>query len=73
MEKVTEESEEKMTNLSHLLKSIRKGLKISQSDLAKRLGCTQGYVSKIERGEADMSAGMLIEFMVWLMEEVKDE
>lgn len=62
-----------MTNLSHLLKSIRKGLKISQSDLAKRLGCTQGYVSKIERGEADMSAGMLIEFMVWLMEEVKDE
>ena len=61
-----------MTNLALLLKAARRDQRISQTDLAERLGCTQGHISKIER-EGGMSAEMLVKLMTWLMEEVKDE
>lgn len=36
------------------LKAIRERLKVTQSDLADALGCTQGRVWQMERGETVM-------------------
>ncbi|QDT27869.1 Helix-turn-helix domain protein [Gimesia panareensis] len=40
--------------LLRLLKETRKQLKVSQVELAKRLGQSQSFVSKCERGERRM-------------------
>lgn len=37
------------------IKKIRYGLGITQDELAEALSVTQGFVSKLERGERDLS------------------
>ena len=38
------------TNLPELLKNVRLENKLSQEEIAKRIGCTRETVSRIERG-----------------------
>jgi transcriptional regulator with XRE-family HTH domain len=45
-----------------VLKSERERLGITQTDLANRLGNTQTFVSKCERGERRIDAVELVEF-----------
>lgn len=45
-----------------VLKAARKRAGVSQVDLAKRLGNTQTFVSKCERGERRIDAVELVEF-----------
>lgn len=45
-----------------VLKAARKRTGMSQSDLAERLGNTQTFVSKCERGERRIDAVELVEF-----------
>ena len=45
-----------------VLKSARKRAGVSQVDLAERLGNTQTFVSKCERGERRIDAVELVEF-----------
>ncbi len=40
-------------NVGEAIKDLRCRKKLSQKDLAKRLGITQGYLSLIERGERE--------------------
>lgn len=37
------------------IKKLRYAYGMTQLDLAKALNCTQGFVSKLERGERDLS------------------
>ncbi|WP_242109097.1 helix-turn-helix domain-containing protein [Luteimonas aquatica] len=45
-----------------VLKAARKRVGVSQVDLAERLGNTQTFVSKCERGERRIDAVELVEF-----------
>lgn len=45
-----------------VLKAARKRIGVSQVDLAERLGNTQTFVSKCERGERRIDAVELVEF-----------
>ncbi|MEA9913492.1 helix-turn-helix transcriptional regulator [Xanthomonas campestris pv. raphani] len=45
-----------------VLKTARKRAGVSQADLAERLGNTQTFVSKCERGERRIDAVELVEF-----------
>lgn len=46
-----------------LLRDVRKSAKLSQSDLAAKLGETQSFVSKCERGERRLD---IVELRWWL-------
>lgn len=48
--------------LLSILKTTRKRMGVSQVELAKRLGNTQTFVSKCERGERRIDAVELVEF-----------
>ena len=48
--------------LLSVLKTARKRMGVSQVELAKRLGNTQTFVSKCERGERRIDAVELVEF-----------
>ena len=48
--------------LLSVLKTARKSMGVSQVELAKRLGNTQTFVSKCERGERRLDAVELIDF-----------
>lgn len=48
--------------LLSILKTSRKRVKVSQVELAERLGNTQTFVSKCERGERRIDAVELVEF-----------
>lgn len=48
--------------LLSVLKTARKRMGVSQVDLAERLGNTQTFVSKCERGERRIDAVELVEF-----------
>lgn len=48
--------------LLSVLKAARKRMGVSQVDLAERLGNTQTFVSKCERGERRIDAVELVEF-----------
>ncbi|BAN51101.1 helix-turn-helix domain-containing protein [Metapseudomonas resinovorans] len=45
-----------------VLRAVRKRLGVSQVELAERLGNTQTFVSKCERGERRVDAVELVEF-----------
>ncbi|HDS1136303.1 XRE family transcriptional regulator [Stenotrophomonas maltophilia] len=45
-----------------VLKAARKRARVTQSELAERLGNTQTFVSKCERGERRIDAVELVEF-----------
>lgn len=45
-----------------VLRATRQGLGVSQVELAERLGNTQTFVSKCERGERRIDAVELVEF-----------
>lgn len=47
---------------SKILRSLRIGAKLTQIDIAKRLGCTVSHVSKVELGDQIVSVG---EFLAW--------
>lgn len=47
---------------AHVMKSIRKEYRISQTELARRLGRTQSYISKLERGTRGMEIFELMEY-----------
>ncbi|MEX2042895.1 helix-turn-helix domain-containing protein [Pseudomonas aeruginosa] len=48
--------------LLDVLRAVRKRLGVSQVDLAERLGNTQTFVSKCERGERRVDVVELVEF-----------
>lgn len=48
--------------LLDVLRTVRKRLGVSQVDLAERLGNTQTFVSKCERGERRVDVVELVEF-----------
>ena len=52
--------------LPHLLKAFRKNAKLTQADLAVRLGVTQQTVSAMERNAKAMSAERLMRVMAIL-------
>ena len=54
--------EKKKAIFSHVLKSIRTEYNISQNDLAGRLGVTQSYISKLERGERGIEIFELMDY-----------
>lgn len=39
-----------MTNLGNFVRTRRRELRISQTELARRVGVDDGYISSIERG-----------------------
>lgn len=41
---------------------IRKHLKLSQTEFAKKLGVTQGYISQVEGNKVDISFSTVIEW-----------
>ncbi len=45
-----------------VLKSMRNGAMITQKEMASRLGVTQSYLSKIERGERGISVLELMDY-----------
>jgi transcriptional regulator with XRE-family HTH domain len=53
---------ERYQAFSHLLKSTRESLGISQAELASRLSETQSFVSKCERGERRLD---VVELSIW--------
>ncbi|MBP3510473.1 MAG: helix-turn-helix transcriptional regulator [Prevotella sp.] len=48
---------------SQILTDARKEAKVSQTELAKRINTTRAYISKIENGTIDVSAGMFYRIM----------
>ena len=48
--------------LLNVLRAVRKRVGVSQVDLAERLGNTQTFVSKCERGERRLDVVELVEF-----------
>lgn len=48
--------------LKDLLKHVRKERKLTQIDLSQRLGRTQSYVSKVEKGEIMIDAVVLFQY-----------
>ena len=49
--------------LAPQLRSLRKVRKLSQADLARKLGVSQSRIAAIERNPATVSAGQLLEFL----------
>ena len=48
-----------MSDIGHAIKTIRKHRKLTQCDLAKRVGVTQAYLSQIEYGKKKPSLDVL--------------
>jgi|GEM_PF-1330826 Predicted transcriptional regulator with C-terminal CBS domains len=61
MDKVKQKSiySREAETLKDLLKRVRKERKLTQIEVAKRLGRTQSYVSKVEQGEIMIDAVVL--------------
>lgn len=57
---VWEESKKKST-ISRTIRCLRKMMGLKQSELAQLCSCTQGYVSKIERGDVEPNASFIID------------
>jgi len=57
-------------NLGQYIKSVGKILKLRQADIANSVGCTQGAISKIMRGEGSRSAS-IIRILYFLQTELK--
>jgi transcriptional regulator with XRE-family HTH domain len=50
-----------LEQFANLLRSTRKGKRLSQAELAEKVGLTQAHISRIEQGEVDLKLSSLIE------------
>ena len=53
------ESESKAFMIGEMLKEARKNARMSQDDLAKRIGTKKAYISRLENGKIDIQLSTL--------------
>ena len=58
-ERVTAEEQAYAFYSGQLIRDARKGEKVTQSELASRIGSTKSYISKIENGHIDVQLSTL--------------
>ena len=52
--------------LGHLIATARRKKKLSQRDVARELGVTQAWVSRVERGQQKSWIGQVLRLAAWL-------
>lgn len=53
------DEQDERERIGHIISKLRKDAGLSQADLAKKIGCDQAYISKIERGRQHISINVL--------------